>query len=76
MVDKIVSEAKSKMDKSVEVMGRDFSTIRTGRASAALFDGVKVSYYGTETPLQQIAGINSPDARTLEIKPYDISGPA
>lgn len=73
MVNKILSEAKAKMDKSVEVMGREFSTIRTGRASSALLDGVKVEYYGAETPLLQLAGVSNPDARTLEIKPYDIS---
>ncbi|MES2200886.1 MAG: ribosome recycling factor [candidate division FCPU426 bacterium] len=73
MVNNIVQEAKSKMDKSVEVMGREFTTIRTGRATASLLDGVKVSYYGSETPLLQLAGISNPDARTLEIKPYDTS---
>jgi ribosome recycling factor len=69
----ILSDAKSRMEKSVDVMSREFSTVRTGRASSSLLDGVKVSYYGTETPLLQLAGINSPDARTLEIKPCDAS---
>ena len=73
MVEKILLEAKSKMDKSVEVMKGEFSTIRTGRASSTLLDGVKVAYYGAETPLLQLAGISNPDSRTLEIKPYDIS---
>lgn len=69
----IIADAKSRMDKSVDVMSKEFANVRTGRASAVLLDGIKVAYYGTETPLLQLASINSPDARTLEIKPYDKS---
>jgi ribosome recycling factor len=69
----IISDAKIRMDKSVDVMSKEFLTVRTGRASSSLLDAVKVAYYGTETPLLQLAGIHAPDARTLEIKPYDKS---
>jgi ribosome recycling factor len=69
----VIADAKTRMDKSVDVMSKDFASVRTGRASASLLDGIKVAYYGTETPLLQVAGIGSPDARTLEIKPYDKS---
>lgn len=72
-MNEVIQDAKTRMEKSVDVMAREFGTVRTGRASSNLLDGVKVEYYGTETPLQQLAGISSPDARSLEIKPYDIS---
>jgi ribosome recycling factor len=69
----IIADAKARMDKSLDVMSKEFTTVRTGRASASLLDGIKVAYYGSETPLLQLASIGSPDARTLEIKPYDKS---
>jgi ribosome recycling factor len=72
-MNEIISDAKARMEKSLDVMSKEFTSVRTGRASAALLDGIKVAYYGTETPLLQVAGIGSPDARTLEIKPYDKS---
>jgi ribosome recycling factor len=71
MTQKIIDDCKNKMEKSIQVMQKDFSTVRTGRASSAILEGVKVSYYGAETPLLQLANIGQPDARTLEIKPYD-----
>ena len=69
----IISDAKARMEKSVDVMSKEFANVRTGRANASLLDGIKVAYYGAETPLLQLSSINSPDARTLEIKPYDKS---
>lgn len=72
-MNEIISDARTRMDKSVDVMSREFANVRTGRASASLLDGLTVEYYGTATPLLQLAGISSPDARTLEIKPYDKS---
>ena len=69
----VIADAKARMEKSVDVMSREFANVRTGRASANLLDGIKVAYYGAESPLLQLAGISSPDARTLEIKPYDKS---
>ncbi|MGH2996425.1 MAG: ribosome recycling factor [Gaiellaceae bacterium] len=59
------------MDKSVETTAHEFTTIRTGRASAALLDRIQVDYYGTPTPLKQLATINVPEPRLLTIQPYD-----
>jgi ribosome recycling factor len=71
MIEDLLDDAKRRMDKSVEATTNEFNTIRTGRASAALLDRVKVDYYGTETPLNQLATINVPEARLLTIQPYD-----
>jgi ribosome recycling factor len=71
MIEDLLDDAKRRMDKSVEATANEFNTIRTGRASAALLDRVKVDYYGTETPLNQLATINVPEARLLTIQPYD-----
>ena len=73
MIDEILLEAEEKMDKSVSVMLADFATVRTGRASTSILDSVVVEYYGAETPLKQLAGMGTPDSRTLEIRPYDAS---
>jgi ribosome recycling factor len=66
-------EAAEKMDKAVEVAKEDFATIRTGRANPALFSKVTVNYYGSPTPLQQLASFQNPEARTLLITPFDKS---
>ena len=71
MIEDLLDNAKRRMDKSVDATANEFNTIRTGRASAALLDRVKVDYYGTETPLNQLATINVPEARLLTIQPYD-----
>lgn len=71
MIDETLLEAEDKMDKAVEVAKDDFATIRTGAASAAMFVKVTVDYYGSPTPLQQLASIATPDARTVVISPYD-----
>ena len=71
MIEDLLDDAKRRMDKSVDATANEFNTIRTGRASAALLDRVKVDYYGTETPLNQLATINVPEARHLTIQPYD-----
>ncbi|MET4060006.1 ribosome recycling factor [Arthrobacter sp. UYP6] len=73
MIDETLKEATDKMDKAVEVAKEDFSTIRTGRATPALFSKVLVDYYGSPTQLQQLASFGTPDARTLLITPYDVS---
>ncbi|MCC3266458.1 ribosome recycling factor [Arthrobacter gengyunqii] len=73
MIEETLAEATDKMDKAVEVAKEDFSTIRTGRATPALFSKVLVDYYGTPTQLQQLASFGTPDARTLLITPYDVS---
>jgi ribosome recycling factor len=71
MIEDLLDDAKRRMDKSVDATANEFNTIRTGRASAALLDRVKVDYYGTDTPLNQLATINVPEARLLTIQPYD-----
>ena len=67
----IIHDAELKMKKTVEATHREFSTIRTGRASGALVEGIKVDYYGTPTPLRQAAAITTPDARLIVIQPWD-----
>src|SRR5215471_13620396 len=71
--EKFVSDATSRMDKSVEHARNEFNTVRTGRASAGLLDRINVDYYGTATPLKQLATINVPEPRLLTIQPFDPS---
>jgi ribosome recycling factor len=59
------------MDKSLESAAHEFNTVRTGRASAALLDRIQIDYYGTMTPLQQLATVNVPEPRLITIQPYD-----
>jgi ribosome recycling factor len=66
-----LADAQSKMDKAVEVAKDDFATIRTGRAHPALFNKIMVDYYGTYTPLSQLASIQVPEARLAIISPFD-----
>lgn len=67
----ILSDAESKMKKAVEATKRDFASVRTGRANAALVEHIKVEYYGSPVPINQVANISVPDSRTLEMKPWD-----
>ena len=69
----ICNDAEQKMQKAMEVMTNEFRGIRTGRASPALVDNIKVEYYGSPTPLKQIANISVPEPRMIIIKPYDQS---
>jgi ribosome recycling factor len=71
VIDETLLEAEEKMDKALEVAKEDFSAIRTGRATPALFNKVLVDYYGSPTPLQQLASFQVPEARTVIITPYD-----
>jgi ribosome recycling factor len=64
-------ELKSKMEKSLEALRRDLSRVRTGRASLALLDGVRVNYYGVPTPLSQVASLSVPESRTISLQPWD-----
>lgn len=61
------------MGKTLEKMKADFGTLRTGRANAALLENIRVDYYGAQTPLNQLGNIGAPEARTLEIRPWDKS---
>ena len=71
MIDTILEEAGSKMNKSVDHLEQELATIRTGRANPALIDRVMVAYYGTPTPLNQLAQISAPEARLLVVQVYD-----
>jgi ribosome recycling factor len=71
VISDVLTEAKDKMGRAVEVAKDDFATVRTGRANPALFQKILVDYYGTPTPLGQLAGLQNPEARTLVITPYD-----
>ncbi len=71
MIDDILLEAEEKMAKAVEVAKEDLATIRTGRASASMFQKITVEYYGTYTPLPQLASFTVPEARMVVISPYD-----
>ena len=67
----IIRDTESKMKKTVEATHREFSAIRTGRASTAIVEGVQVDYYGAPTPLKQLAAISTPDARLVVVQPWD-----
>ncbi|MGK7880896.1 MAG: ribosome recycling factor [Crocosphaera sp.] len=67
----MLDDLKNNMQKSVEATQRSFNTIRTGRANASILDRVTVEYYGTETPLNQLANITTPEATMIMIQPYD-----
>ena len=73
MIDETLLAAEEKMDKAVEVAKEDFATIRTGRANPAMFSKIMVDYYGSPTPLQQLASFATPEARTVLISPFDVS---
>ena len=67
----VKAKAEERMKKSISALEEDFNLLRTGRASAALFDKVRVEYYGTPTPLNQLANISVPEARLIVIQPFD-----
>ena len=71
MIDEILSEMRNDMTKSVEALKRDFKRIRTGRASTALLDGIRVEAYDTQMPLDQVATISVPESRLIVIQPWD-----
>jgi ribosome recycling factor len=70
-VAEVIAEAEKKMAKAVEILQHDLATIRTGRASPALVDRLHVEYYGSELPLNQLAGITVPEPRLIVIQPWD-----
>ncbi|WP_099332733.1 ribosome recycling factor [Actinomyces minihominis] len=71
MIDEILLDTEDRMGKAVEATQNDFASIRTGRANPAMFTSLMVDYYGAPTPLQQLATINIPEARTVLISPFD-----
>ncbi|RKY42377.1 MAG: ribosome recycling factor [Candidatus Makaraimicrobium thalassicum] len=70
-VDRIVKETEDRMQTALESVRKQFSTIRTGRAHPALVESVKVDYYGTKTPLKQLASVSAPEPRLIVIQPWD-----
>lgn len=73
MINDLLAEAKQKMDAAVEFVSEEFSTVRTGRANPQLLHRITVEYYGTPTPLQQLASIAVPEPRLLVVQPFDKS---
>ncbi|MDD5581809.1 MAG: ribosome recycling factor [Candidatus Marinimicrobia bacterium] len=71
MLESLYKECRTKMTKSVEIIRHEMASIRTGRASTALLDGIKVNYYGNPTPLKQVANITVPEARLMVIQPWE-----
>jgi ribosome recycling factor len=73
MIDDLLKDAREHMDKSVDATRSKFGSVRTGRASPALLDRINVDYYGTQTPLKQLATVSAPEPRLLTVQPYDKS---
>ncbi len=73
MIEEILLEAEEKMEKAIDVARNDFGDIRSGRANAGMFEKIMVEYYGAMTPLQQLASITIPEARTVMVQPFDRS---
>src|SRR5712691_4409128 len=67
----LVKDVEARMTAALDTLGREFAAVRTGRASASLLDGVRVDYYGTPTPVNQMASVSVPDARTIVIQPWE-----
>jgi ribosome recycling factor len=73
MLNDVIKELQANLDKGIEAFKRDLTKVRTGRANLAILDGVRVDYYGTPTPLNQIASLNVADPRLITIKPWERS---
>ena len=69
----VIKEVEAKMQGALDVLGREFAGVRTGRASTGLLEGIRVDYYGTPTPVPQVASLSVPDPKTLLIQPWDAS---
>ncbi|MEE9542538.1 MAG: ribosome recycling factor [Thermodesulfobacteriota bacterium] len=72
-MDSVIKEAKSKMERAIESYSSELAKLRTGRATVSIFDDVKADYYGTPTPINQMANISAPEPRLINIQPFDIS---
>jgi ribosome recycling factor len=73
MVEQVKKNSEDKMKKAIAALHSDYNTLRTGRASAALFDSIKVDYYGTPTPVNQLATLSVPEPSLLQVQPWDVS---
>ena len=67
----VLKDMETRMNAALDGLGREFATVRTGRASTALLDGIRVDYYGNPTPISQMATVSTPDARTLVVQPWE-----
>lgn len=72
-VAEVKSDTEARMEKTLEDLGREMATIRTGRASISILDAVRVDYYGTQTPLNQLANLSVPEPSLITIQPWDVS---
>jgi len=73
MIDSLLDETRQGMQKSINALKKELTRVRTGRASLSLLDGIRVDYYGTLTPLNQMASLSVPESRLITIQPWDIS---
>ena len=73
MIEAIYQESRERMDKSLAALKNDLKRVRTGRASLSILDGIRVDYYGTLTPLNQMASLSVPESRLIMIQPWDVS---
>ncbi len=73
MIESILQDTKDAMDKSLAALKNEFKRVRTGRASLSILDGIRVDYYGTLTPLAQMASLSVPESRLISIQPWDVS---
>jgi ribosome recycling factor len=73
MIDEVIEETRDRMGKTQKAFVKEMAKVRTGRASQSMLDSVKVDYYGTQTPLPQMATVSIPESRLITVKPWDIS---
>jgi ribosome recycling factor len=73
MVNDVIKELQANLEKGIEALKKDLGKVRTGRANVSILDGIRVDYYGTPTPLNQVASLNVPDPRLITIKPWEKS---
>jgi len=73
MIDDIYQDTRERMGKSLDALGNELKRVRTGRASLSIMDGIRVDYYGTPTPLNQMASLSVPESRLIMIQPWDVS---
>jgi ribosome recycling factor len=73
MVSDVLKDLQANLDKGIDSLKRDLTKVRTGRANVAILDGIRVDYYGTPTPLNQVASVSAPDPRLITIKPWEKS---
>ena len=71
LIKKVLDDAKGQMDKAIEHCENEIAKIRAGKAMPSMLDGIMVDYYGTPTPLSQVGNVNTPDARTLVVQPWE-----